>query len=258
MRQSTRQREILKLLESAPAASVDDLCKATGASPATIRRDLNALAKSGQLRRVHGGAEPTFAESRLRGTPFARNILRKVPQKRAIAKTAADMCGEGEAIIIDAGSTTFFMCPHLRGRSLQVLTNSIPIVQELLSEPTVRLHVPGGEIYREQDIILSPFENNGLSQYAASKFFVGAAGVSARGILQTDSILIQSEQRMLARADQLIVLADSSKFSEEASLILAPLEQISVLITDDQISDKDAQLIERSGAELHIVQVLDE
>ena len=95
MRQSTRQREILKLLESAPAASVDDLCKATGASPATIRRDLNALAKSGQLRRVHGGAEPTFAESRLRGTPFdvfsytaVRRAERSLPKEYRAAVTS--------------------------------------------------------------------------------------------------------------------------------------------------------------------------
>ncbi|MEM6898894.1 MAG: DeoR/GlpR family DNA-binding transcription regulator [Pseudomonadota bacterium] len=250
MRQSARQREIIKLLESTPGASVDDLCAATRASPATIRRDLTALSESGQLRRVHGGAEATDHMSRLRGTPFSRNILQNVPQKKAIAKTAADLCREGEAIIIDAGSTTFFMCQYLLGRSLQVLTNSIPIVQELLGQPSVRLHVPGGEIYREQDIILSPFQNNGLNQYAASKLFMGAGAISTRGILQADSILVQAEQRMLARADQLVVLADSSKFAAEASLIVAGFDQVSTLITDDRLSDADAKMIERSGVDL--------
>ncbi len=253
MRQSNRQREILRILESAPAASVADLCEATDASPATIRRDLNVLASSGQLRRVHGGAEPTHNDNRLRGTPFARNILTNVSQKKAIARAAAGLCRDGEAIIIDAGSTTFFMCPHLRGRSLQVLTNSIPIVQELLSEPTVRLHVPGGEIYREQDIILSPFENNGVNQYAASKMFIGAGALSPRGLLQTDSILVHAEQRMIARADNLIVLADSSKFSEEASLILCGLDRISALVTDDGLSDANRDMIVSAGITLHLV-----
>lgn len=256
MRQSERHREIMRILEHTPLATVEDLCRSLGASPATVRRDLRALAEDGRINRIHGGAEPKQAPGRLQGTPFSRNVLTRVPEKKAIAKRAAELCADGEAIIMDAGSTTYFMCPHLRGRDLQVLTNSIPIVEQLLGEPSVRLHVPGGEIFREQNIVLSPFDNNGVNQYAASKMFMGAGALSARGLLQSDSILIQAEQRLMARADELIVLADSTKFDADASLILCPLGAISRLVTDAAVRERDVQMIERAGITVDIVDPL--
>lgn len=256
MRQSERHREIVRILEHTPLATVDDLCRSLGASPATVRRDLRALAADGRIVRIHGGAEPKQAPGRLQGTPFARNVLANVPQKKAIAKHAADLLSDGEAIIMDAGSTTFFMCPHLRGRDLQVLTNSIPIVEQLLGEPSVRLHVPGGEIFREQNIVLSPFDNNGVNQYAASKMFMGAGALSKRGLAQSDSILIQAEQRLMSRADELVVLADSTKFAADASLVLCALERITRLVTDSGARDGDVAMMERAGVAVDVVEPL--
>ena len=252
MRQTERHREILRILDHKPLASVDDLCAVLGASPATVRRDLKTLAGSGKIVRVHGGAEPSTEVERLRGTPFSRNVTVNVAAKRAIAKAAADSCIDGESIIVDAGSTTYFMCSYLRGRKLQVLTNSIPIVQELLTDPTLRLHIPGGEIFREQNIILSTFVNNGVSQYSASKMFIGAGAVNARGLLQTDSILVQAEQRLKARADELIVVADSSKFSSNASLIVCGLEEVDRVITDERVSSDTVRMLEDHGVDVEI------
>ncbi|MEM8825947.1 MAG: DeoR/GlpR transcriptional regulator, partial [Pseudomonadota bacterium] len=118
---------------------------------------------------------------------------------------------------------------------------------------SVRLHVPGGEIYREQNIILSPFEHDGVSQYAASKMFIGAGALSRRGLLQVDSILIQAEKRLLARAEELIVLADSSKFVATASLILCGLDRIDRVVTDDGIPEEARLYLERAGIAVQIV-----
>lgn len=220
-----------------------------------MRRDLKALADSGRLVRTHGGAEAPGPPNRLIGTPFSRNINLNVKAKRAIGKKAAEYCEQDDAVIIDAGSTTFYMCQYLAGRTLQVLTNSMPIVEELLSDTSVRLHIPGGEIFREQDIVLSPFENDGVNQYAASKMFMGAGALNARGLLQRDTILIQAEQRLMARADELIVLADSSKFEADASLILCSWDRISRVITDSGIKKEHKKMIRDHKVALDVVDV---
>ncbi|MEM7728808.1 MAG: DeoR/GlpR family DNA-binding transcription regulator [Pseudomonadota bacterium] len=254
MRQSERHRSILKMLSQTPHASVAELSDALGASVATIRRDLNALSDAGALRRTHGGAEPIERRDRLHGTPFSRNVGINVAQKRAIARMAASLCADNDAIILDAGSTTFMMCEYLRGRSLQVLTNSLPIVQELLPDPDIRLHVPGGEVYREQNIILSPFENNGVNRYNASKMFVGAAAITSRGLLQSDSILVQAEQRLMARADEVIVVADNSKFRSDAALVLCELDRLHTVVTDGGINHADRQMLIDAGVSLLIAE----
>lgn len=253
MRQPQRHREIVRILDRQPLASVNDLCAALKASPATVRRDLKALAAEGHIRRIHGGAEPAEAPGHLSGTPFSRNLLTKVSEKKAIARAAAGLCADGESIIMDAGSTTYFMCPHLKGRGVQVLSNSIPIAQDLIGDPSVRLHVPGGEIFREQNIILSPFANDGTSQYSATKMFLGAAAISAKGLLQTDTILIQAEQRLMERAEELIVVVDSSKFSADANLILCSLDCIDRLVTDTGINEASVAMLESAG--IDVIQV---
>ena len=201
MRQSERRREILNRLTQEPFASVQELQTLVGASEATIRRDLRRLAQDGALKRVHGGVErPETQASHLAGTPLARNKQINIPQKRAIARAAARLIEQGETLVIDGGSTTSLLCPFLADLDLQVLTNSLPIVEQLLFSPRTRLLVPGGEVFREQNIILSPYEEDGTAECFASKMLMGAQALSPMGLMQADSILIRAERRLMARA----------------------------------------------------------
>lgn len=253
-KQAERRSVILDVLSRQPRASVETLTRVTGASAATVRRDLDRLSRSGDVVRIRGGAEPAEDAPQLAGTPFQRNLTLAVSQKRAIAKEAATLIGDGETIIMDAGTTTYFMCPHLAGRQVHVLTNSLPIAGELLACPSVTVHLPGGQVYREQNIILSPFEDDGTAGYAATKMFMGACAVTSRGIEQVDAILVQAERRLLRHADELIVLADSRKLAARAGLLVCDLNAITRLVTDDGATDSAVQALEREGVAVTVVQ----
>jgi DeoR family ulaG and ulaABCDEF operon transcriptional repressor len=248
-----RDNLIAQTLSQRGFVSFQELCARLDASAATIRRDLERLEKEGRLERVRGGARVTtgqVGQDRLAGTPFDINRSRNAEKKAAIGKAAAGLCRPEESIIIDGGTTTFQMCPHLAGLNIQVLSNSLYIVGELLRQPAARVLVPGGAIFREQNIILSPFEEDGLERYHASKMFMGAAAIGAKGLMQADVVLIQAERRLIERADKLIVLADSSKFLASASFSLCALSEVDVLVTDNGIRRDDLATLREHDVEV--------
>lgn len=249
MHEAERHRVILAAVETAPVATVAELVEITGTSEATIRRDIAALDSAGRLRRVWGGAEsltPKFAGA-LAGRPFRFNQTVNVEAKRAIARAAVDLCDDGEPIIINGGTTTFQMVHGLVKRRMQVFTNSFPIAETLLHHSENTVLVPGGSIYREQNIILSPFENDTTANFSATKMFMSCRGVSPHGILEGDPMLIQAELKLIRQAHELIILADSSKFTEISSLILCGLDRVNVLITDNRVRDEDLEMLAAAG-----------
>lgn len=256
MHERERWRAILTALESGRVVTVRGLQARLKSSAATVRRDLSQLEAMGKLRRVHGGAESlTAAEPhQLVGQQaFDQSRGLNAPQKRAIARRAAELCSDGEPIIIDGGSTTFMMADFIRERPLQVLTNSFPIAESLFRGGRTRVLVPGGEIYREQNIILSPFDDGVLQSFNAARVFMGAQAVRSQGIMQSDPVLIQAEQKLIDQAEKLVVLVDSSKFRQVGSLILCPLKRIDVLITDTGIPRQSLDMLKAAGVEVLVV-----
>jgi len=239
------------MLEKRGFVSFRELDRRLTASPATVRRDLGRLEMAGRIVRVHGGAKmPDAAMRNLQGVPFHENIKKNAAAKAAIGKAAARLCVPGESIIIDGGSTTLQMCPHLDGLHLEVATNSLHIVSALLPQSSTRIYMPAGALYREQNIVLSPFDDDGTGHYAASKIFIGAASVGPLGLMQTDLILLQAERRLMARARQVVLLVDSTKFRDPIGEAVCPLSEVTTVITDDGIASAHAKLVERSGAKL--------
>jgi DeoR family ulaG and ulaABCDEF operon transcriptional repressor len=142
------------------------------------------------------------------------------------------------------------MCPHLGELGLHVLTNSLHIVSALLPQSRTKVSLPAGALFREQSIVLSPFEDDGTNHYHASKLFIGAASVGKKGLMQTDVILLKAEQRLISRSAKLILLVDSSKFRAPEAEVVCDLKTIDTIITDTNISETDARLIKRAGIEL--------
>jgi DeoR family ulaG and ulaABCDEF operon transcriptional repressor len=252
-----REDRIRQMLESRRFVSLQDLCDRLDASPATVRRDLDRLERAGRVERVRGGvrlsaAAAAVAAARLAGTPFDANLHRHLAEKRLIGAAAAALCTPGEPIIIDGGTTTLQMCPHLAGLGLQVLTNTLHIVNELLDQEGTRVSVPSGAIFREQNIILSPFEDDGLARVHAAKMFMGAAAVGARGVMQADVILVQAERKLMARADEIVLLVDSSKFRASASLLVCAADEIDTLVTDAGASEDDLAPFRNAGVRVVI------
>ncbi|MGX1496239.1 DeoR/GlpR family DNA-binding transcription regulator [Roseibium aggregatum] len=253
MHEKERHRIILSAVQDRPVVTVQELVALTDSSEATIRRDIAQLHVQKKLRRVRGGAEsihpPQFVG--LAGRPFSVNETINIAQKRAIAQKAVELCEDGDAIIINGGTTTFQMVHPLATKRCQVFTNSFPIAEHLLKNSKNTIMLSGGVIYREQNIILSPFDNDVTRNFYAKRMFMGAQGLGPLGLMEADPLLIQAEQKLIGQADELVVLADSSKFRARSSLILCPLERISTVITDDGIPDSAASMLEQ--ADIHLI-----
>ena len=240
MHSTEREKLILDALRGRGFVSYRDLEAALDASPATIRRDLARLEGEAKLARVHGGAKTTSGEDdeapraglTLQGTPFDASLGHNLGAKRAIGAAAAALCSPGEGVMIDGGTTTLQMCPYLDGLDLQVLTNSLHIVNALLPLADTQLLVPSGTIFREQNIILAPSGEDSMPDFHATRLFIGASAVSPRGIFQPDAVLVASQRRLLDHAEEIVLLADASKLQLTSGAIVCAVSRIDRLITD--------------------------
>jgi len=256
MHEIERQRLILGEVADRPVVTVSQLVDLTGASEATIRRDINALHLEGKLRKVRGGAEALHPPQLvgIGGRSFAVSEEMNAAEKRAIAEAAVDLCEDGDSIIINGGTTTFQMVDRLASRRMQILTNSFAIAEHLVRTSKNSIVLPGGAIYREQSLILSPFENDVTRNFYARRMFMSAKGVSRIGVMEGDPLLIQAEQKLINQADELILLVDSSKFERRSALILCPLDRVDTIITDSGVSSRDAKMITEAGVKLIVVE----
>lgn len=256
MHELERQKIILSAVREKPVATVAELVELTDSSEATIRRDIAAMHVANKLRRVRGGAEalvpPTV--SPLAGRPFSVNETIRTVEKQAIAREAVALCRDGDDVIINGGTSTYQMVHLLTTRRMQIFTNSFPIAEHLLQHSKNQLTLPGGTIYREQNIILSPFENDVTRNFCASRMFMGAHSVGRLGLMESDPLVIQSEQKLMGQADELVVLADSSKFGRRSSLLLCSLERVDILITDSGVDEASVNMLEAAGVKVIIAE----
>lgn len=262
MLEKQRQQLILDILEETTFASVKMLCDQLNSSEATIRRDLNKLGSSGQIKKIRGGAEVLESKSKigspkLNGSAFLVDKEKHASTKRLIAQKAVELCADNESIIINGGSSTYMMAEFLRDRRMNILTNSFVLADELLENSLNQITLPGGEIYRKQSIILSAFENDTIQNYHGTKMFMGTPGISEYGVMETDPLLIRAEQKLRKRAEKLIVLADSSKVGVKGNLIFSSLEHVDIVITDSNANRDILRLFEREGIEVIVVDACD-
>lgn len=261
MHATEREKLILSMLSGKDFVSFREFEVSLDGSPATIRRDLERLDSEGKITRVRGGAKAKSESQgseqagshRLWGTPFDVNITRNPAEKLRIGREAAGLCDSGEGVMIDGGSTTFQMCASLNGLNLQVLTNSLHIVHALSDQPGTRVLIPGGAVFPEQNIVLPMFGEDLTPAFHAPKLFMGCSAIGPSGLMQDDVVLVASQRRFIERAEQVILLADATKFEKSSGNVVCPLSRIDILITDDRLTDQQASRIESAGVMLKVV-----
>lgn len=253
-----RHRVIRELLKERPFASVRDLQKVLGVSAATVRRDIDKLHETGFARKVYGGisAAEGYASARASARPYNENRDIAVEAKQAIAKLAEKLVADGDSIIVHAGSTCYYLGVRLARRNLRIYTNSMPLASYLGEHATCQLTIAGGDLHREPGIIHSL--PSSAPSFFASKFFLGTQGISSEGTLESHPLLVKVIRELSECADEIVLLADSRKFSLRPRHAVLPLSRISTLVTDEGISDKNAQMIENAGIRLMIAQTAGE
>ncbi len=240
-----REEVILRILRTDRFATVGDVVGVTGASEATVRRDLARLEQSGRLRRVRGGAEYVAAPeggASENGAPTVAAQQRSLEErvglqtelKRRIARHAAAHCRDGDTLLIDGGSTTYFLAEYLLDSRVTVVTNSFAIADILRTSRSVRVFLPGGLLDPGSLLIQDPAGPDFYRDYAATRAFIGVEGIDERGITNTDMQVVRTQRSMVGTAPQVIVLADATKFATGGHLRSCGFDEIDLIITNAQ------------------------
>ncbi len=240
-----RRREVLARVRHAGSASIEDLAGEMSVSAWTIRRDLTALADQGLLVRTHGGAY--LATS---ATP-ASTAAAKSDVKVRIGQAAAGLIEDGSTILLLGGSTTEAVVDHIYDRPLTVVTNGLEIAYRLRHAPLITLVVLGGYLHREQLTLLGPMTDAAMGELHVDTLIAGAWGVDAEpGITGNKIIQAGPHHAMLNHADRLIVVADSTKLGRRGPTVLAGIEQVDVLVTENDAPPEVVDRIRQRGVQV--------
>jgi len=245
-----RRQTILQIIENKGFVSLNQLVDLLGTSESTIRRDLEVLDGMGQIRRTRGGA--AYIGESLTSFDVRRTKARE--QKERIAEAAAALVQTGETIILDGGTTTLEVARQLAGRSLQVVTNSIPIVNVLVNSPETELIVIGGFLYPKTGVNLGPIAVAALKSIHARRLFISVGGITVASLFNSNALLVETERQMIEAAEEVIVVSDSSKLGHSALAQLCSLQEVDRLIIDDGITEEWRQIVQRAGVELTVVE----
>lgn len=205
-----RRSRILQITEEFGFVSLQRLAAEVDASESTVRRDLEYLDKQGQIRRTRGGA--SYAGESL--TDFTVRQSQASVEKRSIARLTADLIQPGETVLLDGGTTTLEVARHLGGKSLQVVTNSIPIASLLMNQAQIELIFIGGYVYPKTGVALGDQAVEALRNIYVSRLVMSTGGVTSEGLFNSNALLVDTERQMIRAAEQVTLVADHSKFGQ--------------------------------------------
>ncbi len=247
-----RQQAMAELVARRGRVSVNDLAHEFEVTTETVRRDLSLLESRHLLRRVHGGALPVDSFTVLEQVLSDRDASR-IDQKRRIAAAGLALLPSVEAtLIIDAGSTTVRLAELLpRDSPLTVFTHSVPIAARLCDLPQVELHLLPGRVRRNTQAAVGVETVEALAKIRADLAFVGTNGLTlGHGLSTPDITEAATKEAIVASAQRVVVLADSSKIGEERTVRFASLSDVDVLVTDDGIPPGRVAELEDVGLEV--------
>ena len=244
--------KILAWLQEEGSARVRDLSAAFSVSEATIRQDLEKLETDGHISRQHGGAFLRTVPKQVE--TLALQHMENMEKKRKIGLKAASLVGEGETIILDAGTTTTEVAHNLLGRSsLTVITTALNIALMLGAVPGYAVHMPGGQFKAPTLSLSGDKAADYFKDVFAGKLFLATAGVALDSGLTLPSFAdLQLKQAMITAASHVYLVADSTKINRTSFTRLGTLDVVHSFITDDGIRDEDVRAFESRGIKVII------
>jgi DeoR/GlpR family transcriptional regulator of sugar metabolism len=248
-----RRTQILQIIRSAGRVRVNGLATRFNTSAVTIRSDLNELHQRGLVLRSHGGA--VLPETILRESPVHERLKAHSDEKRRIGAMAATLIDNGETIILDSGTTTLEIARQIKKKAgLQVITNGVNIAAELVDARDVQVFIVGGTVRGESASISGHFAEQMLEQFSADKFFLSGAGCDldfgVSGANLEETIVTRA---MIRIAREIILVADSSKFSKRSMSRIALFSQIDTVISNTNLDEEVQEKLRAIGCNLILV-----
>jgi DeoR/GlpR family transcriptional regulator of sugar metabolism len=239
-----RQHLIAEEVRRRGAMRVSELTELLGVSDMTIRRDLDVLAGSGLIDKVHGGA--TARRSLSADEPgFEPKSRQQFAEKEAIAQAASQLVEPGQAIALSAGTTTWRLAHCLAAvPDLTVVTNSMQVANLLhrQARPDLTVVLIGG-VRTPSDALVGPVAVTALRSLHVDMLFMGVHGMAEDSGFTTPNLLeAETNKALIASAEQLVVVVDHTKWEVRGLSRFAQLSDAGVLVSDDGLGE-DAQTV---------------
>lgn len=229
-----RYDKIVQLVNERGSIRVTELSELCQVTEETIRRDLDRLEQAGRLRRSHGGA--VSVKDQQPEIPYFEREITHAEEKKRIAEEAIRLIQPKDRILLDASSTAWYMAASMPDIPLTVLTNSIKVAMELSSKEKIEVISTGGILASRSLSYVGPLAERSLDAYHVDKAFFSCKGVHLeRGVSESNELQARIKHKMVGMADQVILLADSSKFGVQAFTHVAELSDIDTIITDRRL-----------------------
>lgn len=258
-RTDKRANQILHAVLRNGTTSVDELVRLTGASPASVRRDLTRLEERGLVRRTHGGAklagQAQYQPFRF-DSSFQERESRFAEEKRRIGVAAAELILERETVGITAGTTTTQVARCIRHRSgIQVVTNAVNIGMELSDQPRLNVTLVGGTMrWAGAFSLTGPLALEAVSGIFMDKVFIGGTGIDpVHGVTAIEADEAAVFRAFVRQSKQTIIVADSSKIGMVSPALICPPQQIHKVITDEGIDAAALEAFRAGGVEVLVV-----
>ncbi|GGM09292.1 DeoR/GlpR family DNA-binding transcription regulator [Dactylosporangium sucinum] len=248
---SGRHRRILDAVQRAGRLGVTQLAELTGTSEMTVRRDLERLADRRMLERYRGGARSLT----LRGEepPFAVRASEGQEAKRRIAEAVAALIADGEAVVLDSGTTCLEVARLLTPRRLTVMPLSMHAANALAGAPQLRLLLPGGEPRPDELALTGPLAEASLAALRFDTAVLGCCGLTADGMTAYDLADAAIKRAIIASAHRVVVAAEPAKLSRTALAFVAPVSALSMVVTTDDAAEEDTTALTAAGTIVHRV-----
>ena len=244
--QLERQIEILKLLHSGRAVTISGLSSRFRVSQNTIRRDLKSLSARGIVKLTHGGALPI--DKLQMGLPLSEREVYQIEEKRAIGMKAAEIIEDGEAIALDAGTTTEQIALAVaEKKNLTVITNGLNIAQTLSEAAGVTVVLIGGILNDITKCLAGFHAEQFISQFHVKKAFISAGGVSLDSITNTNAFEVQIKRRMMDIAEETYLVVTHHKIGKTSLAPFARMQDFNVLLTDKGADPKSVEYYRQKG-----------
>jgi DeoR/GlpR family transcriptional regulator of sugar metabolism len=230
--QQERMQEVLRMLETRESVHVAELSKAFAVSEVTVRSDLSELARQGLVARVRGGVRPLQRGQSELGFDFRLRL--EVARKKAIAKAAASMVDEGEAIALDSSTTAYYLALELRTKKeLVVVTNGLLIAAALADAPGISVLVPGGMLRLQAMSLVGDLGADALRATRISKGFLGARGLAIdSGLMDLNPEEVRIKREMADVCERVIGIVDATKWHRTALLPFVMTDGVDAIVTD--------------------------
>lgn len=250
-----RQTKMQNYIDRMERVSIEQLCEAFEVSTATARRDLDTLARTGRIQRVHGGA--IAARNAPPEPPLSLRSAEQADEKRRIGKAGADLVKDGDTVFLGSGTTVLEVAHNLRHRAannITVITNSLLTMNALAGVSQIQLVSLGGVLRQSEMSFIGHITEQALTQLRADKVFIGIHAIDAKHGLTNDYLPeTQTDRAIMSIGQQVIVVADHTKCNRISTTFVAPINHIHTLITDTLAPLKFTDALSSVG--VHVISV---